>query len=66
MLTATRIAELASRPGVRKTAVENFLSSLDGLTYEEAVANCVLDTRLYRWNHETSGTIREGLAEHFG
>jgi hypothetical protein len=65
MLTTNRIEELAARPEVQAVAVENFLASLDGLTYQEAVANCEQDARSYRWNHATSGTIREGLVEHF-
>lgn len=65
MLTTNRIEELAARANVRRTAVENFLGTLDGLSYEEAVANCVQDAKSYRWNRETSGTIREGLVEHF-
>lgn len=61
----TKIAELASRPGVRKVAVENFLGSLDGMTYQEAVGNCEMDARSYRWSLETVGAIREGLLAHF-
>lgn len=64
-LSTARIQELASRPKVRKIAVENFLSTLDGMTYQEAVGNCELDKRSYRWNDETSGAIREGLTEHY-
>jgi hypothetical protein len=59
------ISELASRPKVKKTAVLNFLASLNGLTYQEAVANCELDARSYGWNYETSGAIREGLVAHY-
>jgi hypothetical protein len=64
-LTPTRIIELSTMPKVRRVAVENFLSSLDGMTYQEAVGNCELDKRSYRWNDETSGAIREGLVEHY-
>lgn len=49
-----------------RTAVGNFLASLDGLTYQEAVANCEADKASYGWSHETSGAIREGIAKHFG
>jgi hypothetical protein len=62
---ANRINELASRPGVKKIAVQNFLSSLDGMTYQEAVGNCELDARSYRWSLETVGAIREGILDHF-
>lgn len=59
------IEAYASRPGVNRVAVENFLGSLEGMTYQEAVANCEMDARIYGWNHETVGAIREGLIEHF-
>jgi len=65
MLTPEAIQELATRPGVKKVAVENFLGTLDGMTYQEAVSNCELDARSYRWSYETSGAIREGLVTHF-
>lgn len=64
-ITTARIVELASRKGAKKIAVENFLGSLGDLTYQEAVGNCELDARSYRWNHETVGAIREGLVEHY-
>lgn len=64
-ITAAKIAELASRPDVKKIAVENFLGTLDDMTYEEAVLNCETDARSYRWNHATRGAIREGLMEHY-
>jgi len=59
------IEKLASRPNVQAEAVVNFLSSLEGLTYQEAVANCECDAQSYGWNHETSGAIREGLVQHY-
>lgn len=66
MIKAAQIEDLSNRPGVKKTAVENFLSSLDDdMTYQEAVANCEADARIYRWNYETSGAIREGLVLHY-
>lgn len=62
-LNLTQIQELAARAGVKRIAVENFLSSLDpSLTQEEQVANAMMDARSYRWNHETTGAIREGIA----
>jgi hypothetical protein len=57
-----KIEELASRPGVRRVAVQNFLFSLGDMTYEEAVGNLELDARSYRWNKETRRAIGEGLA----
>ena len=65
MLTPDQITELATGKNVKRVAVENFLSSLGGMTYQEAVGNCEMDARSYGWNHETSGAIREGLVEHF-
>lgn len=47
-------------------SVANFLASLDGLTHQEAVANCEADKAAYGWSHETSGAIREGISKHFG
>ena len=65
MISAAQIEDLSNRPGVKKTAVENFLSSLGDMSYQEAVANCEADARSYRWNYETSGAIREGLVLHY-
>lgn len=65
MLTFERISELAKGEGVKTVAVENFLTSLDGLSYQEAVGNCELDARSYGWNHETQAAIRIGLCEHY-
>lgn len=62
-LSAARIEELASRPGVNRTAVENFLGTLDGLTREEALANLELDVRSYRWDTATGRAIQQGVME---
>lgn len=59
------IEKLASRPKVKADAVRNFLSSLEGMSYQEAVANCEMDKQSYGWNHATSGAIREGLVAHY-
>jgi hypothetical protein len=64
-LTQERISELASGKKVNKTAVENFLGSLGGLSYQEAVGNCEMDAASYRWSRETSAAIRIGLVEHY-
>lgn len=64
-ITSEQITELADRPGVKRTAVENFLASLGGMSYQDAVGNCEMDAASYRWNHETQGAIREGILEHF-
>ena len=62
----SNIEALANRPKVKKVAVMNFLGSVGGLTYQEAVSNCELDARSYGWNYETVGAIREGLDHFFG
>lgn len=62
-LLPARIEELASRPGVNRTAVENFLGSLDGLTQEEALANLELDVRSYHWSPATGRAIQQGIME---
>lgn len=53
-LTDEELDELASRPGARRIAVENFLFS-----------NLQLDTGLYHWNAATVCAIREGLSRAF-
>jgi len=65
MLTAKRIEELASKPNVRKIAVENFLSTLGDMDYNSALGNLELDANLYNWNTATVSAIREGIREHF-
>jgi len=62
-LTAKKIEELASRPGVDRTAVENFLfTTIDaGMTQAEALANLELDTKSYRWNTATGRAIQQGI-----
>lgn len=61
MLTDEQIEELANREGVRKIAVENFLTSLGGLTKGEALANLKMDAKLYKWNSATQKAIRDGI-----
>jgi len=65
-LTPERISELASGAKVRKIAVENFLSTLGDMTYQEAKSNLEMDARLYRWNEETYGAIWTGILEAHG
>ena len=59
-LDAVEIASLAARKGVRRIAVENFLSSM-GDVAEYASANLQLDSRLYKWNVATQKAIRDGI-----
>lgn len=63
MITQDRINALASREGVQKTAVENFLGTLEGLTQAEALANLELDAISYRWGTATSRAIQQGIME---
>lgn len=65
MLTAQRIEELSQRQGARKIAVENFLSTLHGLTMTEAMMNLELDARLYGWKEPTISAISRGIGEFF-
>jgi len=64
-IRAERITELATRKGVRRIAVENFLGTLGDMTYQEAVGNCEADAKSYGWDKATPGAIREGSAESF-
>ncbi len=61
MLATSKIAELSRRKNVKSVAVENFLSSLDGLSYTEAIGNLEIDGRLYKWNAATYAAIKEGI-----
>jgi len=58
-----RICALSVREHVDRTAVENFLSSLDGLTQSEALANLEIDASAYRWNSATGRAIQQGIME---
>lgn len=62
-LPQARIEELASREGVKRIAVENFLGTLGGLTRDEALANLEQDTKDYRWNAATGRAIQQGIME---
>lgn len=63
-LTYGRLAELASGPGVRRIAVENFLGSISGsgMAEWEHLVNLAADARVYGWNAATVKAIRVGLA----
>ena len=60
-LTTEKIQELASRKGVRRIAVENFLSTLGTLSRFEATQNLYMDAAAYNWNAATITAIREGI-----
>jgi hypothetical protein len=63
ILSHSRIAELASQPGVKRTVVENFLGTMHGLSRDEALANLDQDFVSYRWNTATGRAIRLGILE---
>lgn len=59
-LTAQEIDKLASRKGVRRIAVENFLGTM-GERALDAYANCQADARSYGWNASTRNAILAGI-----
>lgn len=65
MLTLQQIEKLASRKGVKRIAVENFLMSLESLDALEAYGNLDQDTRCYKWNTATRNAIGDGIKLHF-
>ncbi len=64
-LSPDRILELSSGDGVDPVPVTNFLSSLSGLSLQEALSNCELDSASFGWGRETSAAIRSGVLESF-
>lgn len=61
-LDLKEIQELASRPGIKKKAVENFLLTVHINTSEPAAyLNMIRDAEMYNWNMETQEAIYEGI-----
>lgn len=60
-LTREQVERLASRKGVKRTAVENFLGTLGGSSREEALVNLELDARSYKWTAKTVKAINDGI-----
>jgi hypothetical protein len=60
-LTSEEIEKLASRKGVRRIAVENFLSTM-GSDSSAAYGNAEQDTRDYNWNAPTRNAIYAGIS----
>ena len=61
-LTDKEIEKLASRKGVKRIAVENFLMTNHiNKTPMVAYANLHLDTCLYKWNSATVKAISDGI-----
>ena len=62
LLTSKEILELALRDGAKRTAVENFLGSLDNTMPKQFhIQNLLADMKLYGWNVATSKTIMDGI-----
>jgi hypothetical protein len=59
-LTSEEIGKFASRSGVKKLAVENFLMSLTG-SRDDCVNNLYYDSSLYKWNPATFRAIYDGI-----
>ena len=61
-LTSAEIESLASRPKVRRIAVENFLFSLPlDIGTLGCYRNLANDALAYGWNQATIGAIRDGI-----
>jgi hypothetical protein len=66
MITAQQIEVLASRKGVRRVAVENFLGSVGqagGAANERR--NLISDALAYGWNAATVSAISRGIGLHY-
>jgi len=59
-LTPQEIEHFASRPGVKRIAVENFLMSM-GTDTTNAFNNLALDSKLYKWNVATFEAIEASI-----
>ncbi len=60
-LTTSEIERLASKKGVRRIAVENFLGTM-GTDYHTAKGNLWLDAESYKWNTKTINALLTGIA----
>lgn len=61
-LDAAKIEKLASRKGVKRVAVENFLGTMDGSNKSDAWWNLRADAKSYGWNDATVKAISDGIA----
>ncbi len=65
-LTSAEIDALASRQGVRRIAVENFLGTLDlSIGAYGNRRNLYQDAAAYRWNAATQNAIARGIEKAF-
>ena len=62
-LTPEQIAKYTRWPYADPTLVKNFLSALDGLTFERATANLAAEAIAHRWGPGTKAAIRNALNE---
>lgn len=61
-LTPSEIEKFASVKGVKRIAVENFLSSIDNdIGVMGNTMNAQMDARMYKWNTVTIRTIEAGI-----
>ena len=60
-LTEKEITALASRIGVRKVAVENFLFLMEYMDYYEASKILEQEAKNCNWNAATQTAIRQGI-----
>ena len=61
-LTLKEVENFASKPKVRRIAVENFLYTVtNNPNVFGAYMNLDMDARLYRWNRETIKAIKDGI-----
>ncbi len=66
MLTKEQIVKLSSRKGVKKTAVETFLETIDSNPNEfAAYGNMCVDAKLYKWKFATTQAITKGIRMHY-
>jgi len=59
-ITLEQIEELASRPEIKRIAVENFLRSLSDNRIDDLL-NLGIDRNMYKWNFETINTILDAI-----
>ena len=66
-LTLEQIEKYASRKGVKRIAVVNFLSTIDTErdTPIGCMMNCHMDEALYNWNRATVMAIEAGIRDLF-
>ncbi len=61
-LTAAEIEKFASAKGVKRTSVENFLSTLDtSIGVMGNTMNAHMDAQMYKWNSATIRAIEAGI-----